>query len=66
MIPRGKQETLIKLASRHVTEGDIRCRRQAKLIERIRQKGWNATNAENLLELFEACLALSYAHLWVR
>jgi len=59
----GKRETPVEMASRHVMEGDMRCRGQADLIERMREKGWNTTEAENLLQMFEQCLALSYGHL---
>lgn len=59
----GRAESAIEVASRHVMDGDMRCCRQADLIERIRQKGQDTTQAEDLLNLFEEFLALSYAHL---
>ena len=58
-----RAETLIEMASRHVMEGDMSCFRQMDLIERMREKGLDTTNAESLLRIFEECLALSYAHL---
>lgn len=51
------------MVSRHVLEGDIRCCRQADLIERMQEKGLDTTQAETLLDLFQSCLDMSHAHL---
>ena len=58
---KGASESLIEMASRHVTEGDIRCGRQADLIERLRESGQETSKAESLLKIFEDCLSLSHA-----
>jgi hypothetical protein len=60
MLPR--PESSIEMASRHVMEGDIRCCRQADLIERMRDLGHDTRRAQNLLNVLEQCLALSYIH----
>ena len=60
---RREPEKLVEMVSRHVMAGDTRCGRQADLIERLRNKGLDTTEAESLLRIFEECLALSYAHL---
>lgn len=60
---KGASESLIEMASRHVVEGDIRCGRQADLIERLRESGRETSEAESLLRIFEDCLSLSHARL---
>ena len=58
----GEPETPIEMASRHVMEGDIRCCRQADLIGRMRDKGLDTTEAEDLLQTFVEFLLLSRLH----
>lgn len=52
----------LALATRYMTEGEERCARQATLIVLLRAQGFDVTEAERLLALFEHLLGLIRAY----
>jgi hypothetical protein len=55
-------ETDLEMASRHVAEGVARCARQALLVERMAERGYDTIEAKKLLTNFEQTLELMREH----
>jgi hypothetical protein len=58
-----KPETTLEMARRHVREGEEHIARQRELAQKLEQDGLDATEAWNLLRLFQSTLHEHRAHL---
>lgn len=58
---RGESE--LEMVSRHISQGDVTLSRQRALVQRLRDAGHDANQAEHLLAEFEMLQAEHVAHL---